>query len=177
MISNLQKKRKAWRRDLNHLEGWRTHFCATVRNARVTKRIQDDYRQRKKEFAKRIRSATSSDSDVVKVFPVSARMYWKAKSGHPVPGFPEVNYSGIPSLAAWIRDATLPAREQHATSMLRKLHGLLNSINMWSNNECTGIRVKYPRIKIKKDLLTPFQTDLERVGFRKRPPTPAVKLI
>src|SRR3569833_2593521 len=117
------------------------HHCITSRNVHVTDRIQQDFEQRIGRICKRGRtSSRSKDDDSVMVFPVSVQAFWAHQNDEEEPpvGFPNIYYTGMPSLEAWISKATAPERQRHARSMLNSLHGLLNSVRTGAGGRGRG---------------------------------------
>ncbi|KIH93636.1 hypothetical protein SPBR_04031 [Sporothrix brasiliensis 5110] len=79
------------------------------------------------------------EPEPIDVLPVSAGAYWKIRkhkrhgssrggSSKFEEGFPNVVYTGVPTVRAWIRAATIPMRQKHATTLLKRLTVLLNQL-------------------------------------------------
>ncbi|KJR86241.1 uncharacterized protein SPSK_02135 [Sporothrix schenckii 1099-18] len=79
------------------------------------------------------------EPEPIEVLPVSAGAYWKickhkrhgssrGGSSKFEEGFPNVVYTGVPAVRAWIRAATIPMRQKHATTLLKRLTVLLNQL-------------------------------------------------
>jgi len=166
IIYKLNTAKRIKEKKLAHARGNRRYQCISKRNVHVTKRIQVDFQRRNVRLSRRL---AKKDGDLdIKVFPVSTYAFWTAKAeaeaAEYLEGFPSRNFSGVPHLAAWIREATLPARKEHATRMLNKLLNLLNNVRTWSDEQCRGSKVLYSRDHIDMDVLQPFGVDVLRVS-------------
>ena len=166
---NASVAKRAKDRLVVHARGTCRYICIRNRNAHVTRRIQADFKKRKQRLSRRLKTKKVGD-DTIKVFPVSTQAYWEVKNpadegSQPVVGFPDINYTGVPALAAWIREATIPAREAHAKAVLNKQLNLFYNVRTWSDDQCRDSAVLYDRAKINEDLLQPFLLDLQKVGL------------
>jgi len=99
------------------------------------------------------------------VFPVSVQAFWAHQNDEEEPpvGFPNIYYTGMPSLEAWISKATAPERQRHARSMLNSLHGLLNSVRTWSDDQCQDQKISYDAKSVDEEIGKLFNQVLRMV--------------
>ena len=104
----------------------------------------------------------------VNIFPVSASSYWAIpyakKHGQDAPlGFPEVTYTGIPALKAWLQEATMEERSKHLGTTLNTFLGLFNGMKTWSSDEWINLQAHLDPAFIKRELLDKPLKELESV--------------
>lgn len=124
------------KRRLKELDGAITFACIQARNKFLEDRIEHDFEKRQARImSKDSRDMESYDGHVA-VCPTSAKAFWKCKSAiNRMTGFPTEAYTGIPSLASWIRSASIPKREEHVDDLLTRLHAQYNTIQLWSKDK------------------------------------------
>ncbi|KAI0007551.1 hypothetical protein F4779DRAFT_642877 [Xylariaceae sp. FL0662B] len=136
------------KRELKVLNGKITFICVQERNKFLEERIQNDFQGRQSLMTDDGQSGQLGNiyDGKVSVCPISAKAYWQCSNGEErLPGFPETQYSGIPLLANWIRNATIPERESQANGLLHDLHNLFNVIQTWSKEEWNHNRLQVSR--------------------------------
>ncbi|OIW24673.1 hypothetical protein CONLIGDRAFT_692138 [Coniochaeta ligniaria NRRL 30616] len=120
------------RKQAKHLNGRILHWCIHGRNALVKKEIQMDFQRRQKRLATASQRQDVYDGTVM-TFPISSSAYWKViEDSEPPVGFPADVYTGIPALQSWLRHSAIPDREKHLDMALNALHGLFNTMQIWS---------------------------------------------
>ncbi|OAA58455.1 Dynamin, GTPase domain protein [Niveomyces insectorum RCEF 264] len=157
--------------------------CTQARNEKVRRKLQENFLRKKRRLIQskngaplppdRDGSSNNSnsnngaaadreDEDSIEVLPVSARAYMRLKQPDAscVNGFPEKNYTGIPALRAWVRRATVPARTQHATALLHRLHVLLGRLKAWFDHEHLEIQSFADPSLVLRQILDPFEETL-----------------
>lgn len=145
-------------------EGQMKFFCIKARNERVEKKILSDMKRKRTRFQKKKRPAIVDEP--ISILPVSSNSFWDLKKPDSAqsPGFPAVNYTGIPALSTWIRRATIPARQNHALSMLHRLNAILNVLWTWSMEESLGSSEPSSTEAMLQDLCAPFKENLRQVS-------------
>ncbi|KAK3942670.1 hypothetical protein QBC46DRAFT_425817 [Diplogelasinospora grovesii] len=143
-IRQYSKAKKAcWRRGregtkkLKELMGETAYLSIGARNAHLKSRIRDYLQHRHELFVQRTATPCNHDPAEIRVFPVSTKAYWSLDendTSESVIGFPMAAYTGIPALARWIRDMTIPRRERH------------------SNDECKTNKVRLSEDKVEQIL-------------------------
>ena len=135
---------------LNQLENQKVHRSILIRSQYVNDRIQAD-------FAKRVASLSKQNKDSqcdgsVDVLPVSSKAYHEIKKQQKgMPGFPSVNFTGIPRLRQWLAEMTLEQRETHLDMVLRTIYRLFTHVASWSENQKKGL-VVFPRKALESAL-------------------------
>ncbi|CAK7233694.1 hypothetical protein SCUCBS95973_008683 [Sporothrix curviconia] len=138
-LPGLKKQCDAFGAALDHYQGLLCFSATAWRNTKVRRIIQENFRQRTETLIRaKGKKKSQKESTVVKegetidVLPVSAGAYWDVRKHDmrsygckPKLGYPEARFSGIPAVRAWIRAATIPMRQRHATSLLKRLSVLL----------------------------------------------------
>ncbi|GAB1316143.1 hypothetical protein MFIFM68171_06353 [Madurella fahalii] len=155
------KAKKQCRAEFRNRKGALCHHSIQARNRILERRILDHLRQRQEAFLSHSPDA-STEFTPAQIFPVSMKAYWglREKNATAVEGFPKPAYTGIPALAAWLRDATIPHRERHVISLLNRYRGLLDNIQTWSDDECEKNKVRLSAEQIKTEVLDPICNQL-----------------
>ncbi|EFX00230.1 hypothetical protein CMQ_7232 [Grosmannia clavigera kw1407] len=147
---------------LTYYKGLMTFLCIKARNARVEKKILMDMRRKKARFRKNKTGPFTEEA--INVLPVSSSSFWNLQNSEstPSPGFPAVEYTGIPALRAWINRATIPARQNHALSILHRLNAVLNVLWTWSMEESLDSRDMVSPKERLEELCTKFKNTLRQ---------------
>ncbi|CAK7207201.1 hypothetical protein SEUCBS139899_010009 [Sporothrix eucalyptigena] len=115
-----------------HTTSWRNRKIQKSMQARFQRRTQTVEMQTARQRAA-AGNVVAKQGELIDVIPASAKAYWaldKRKDEDDIAhklvvGYPEARFSGIPAMRAWIRRATIPMRQRHAISLLRRLMVLL----------------------------------------------------
>ncbi len=106
------------------------------------------------------------DKALVDVMPVSSKAYWSLQEqsqDKPLVGYPTDDYTGVPALRAWIRNASVPARQRHALTLLRRLNVLFEKLKMgFSEDESDSMLCSSAGGPLQ-DLLVQFENHLHAV--------------
>ncbi|KAI1074756.1 hypothetical protein F5B20DRAFT_595800 [Whalleya microplaca] len=146
-VEGLKQETKVLREDLKRLNDKITFICIQERNRFLEKRIQHDFQTRQSVMAVDAHDILRGAYDgKVSACPISAKAYWQCVNDEErLLGFPETQFSGIPHLASWIRNVTIPEREIQANALLHDLHNLFNVIQTWSSEEWNQSRLQVNR--------------------------------
>lgn len=158
------RARKGWRAEIKNKGGAIFHRAIQVRNRVLEKRILDHLQRRHEAFLSHTPDALT-EFKPAKIFPVSMKTYWGLReegSAPSVEGFPTVAYTGIPALAAWLRDATIPHRERHLISLLNRYRGLWTMFRLGPTTSARGTRFGFPRSKSRPGSLIRSATSFFR---------------
>ncbi|KAI1810129.1 hypothetical protein GGS20DRAFT_568909 [Poronia punctata] len=68
-------------------------------------------------------------------------------------GFPTEKYSGIPSLAAWVRTSTSAGREDHAEDLLNRLESQFKAIGLWARDDHAPLDLKMTKKVFEETIL------------------------
>ncbi|KXX78806.1 hypothetical protein MMYC01_205666 [Madurella mycetomatis] len=156
------RDKKRWRAEIRNARGANFHYAIQARNPVLEKRILDHLRQRHATFLSHSPGASTGFAPT-KIFPVSMKAYWglrEEENASLVEGFPTAAYTGIPALATWLRDVTIPYRERHVISLLSRYRELLGNVQTWSDNGCERNKVRLSTEQVKAEVLDPICSQL-----------------
>ncbi|KAI0430026.1 hypothetical protein F5Y09DRAFT_331409 [Xylaria sp. FL1042] len=136
-LANISKELIDTERRLTELDNEITFTCIRGRNRFIEGRIKQDFRKRQARLVTKTPEMQETYDGQVTVCPTSSIAFWKCKvpNGR-MAGFPTELYTGIPSLASWIRQATMAKREEHADNLLNRLQAQYNTLSLWSRDKC-----------------------------------------
>lgn len=135
-IAKLKREVDDLEGNLKALDGHITFLCVKARNEFLEDRIQHDFEQRQAQIAVNDDGLKATYNGRVSICPISAKAFWPCVLDEErLAGFPDSRYSGIPNLTRWIRNATLPEREDHANTVLHDLNNCFSMIQTWSRKE------------------------------------------
>ncbi|KAI5917832.1 hypothetical protein F4810DRAFT_726706 [Camillea tinctor] len=154
---------------LTDLGGKIIFTCARARNEYLKSRIGSDFKKRQARMI-----ATNLEDDLrttydgeVSIHPISSKASWpcfrreESDKERPLLGFPDISYSGIPSLSNWIRNATILEHEKHAELLLRDLHVCFDLMRLWSRDGWDAKKIGASRDWLENDVLSPVYRSME----------------
>ncbi|KAI1637730.1 hypothetical protein F4809DRAFT_660794 [Biscogniauxia mediterranea] len=160
--SNLDEVLENLQEELKDLGGKIIFTCIKARNEFLERRIGSDFKRRQARMIASNRTDLRDTYDgEVSIHPVSSKAFWpcfrkeRSDREEPLIGFPDVSYSGIPSLTSWIRNATTLEREHHAEPLLRDLHVCFNLIRLWSRDGWDRDKIGTSRQWLQSDVFSP----------------------
>ncbi|KAI0204462.1 hypothetical protein F4808DRAFT_456911 [Astrocystis sublimbata] len=136
LITEVSRNIKRRKRRLPELDSAITFTCIQARNDFLRERIDSDFRKRQARFATMAPGMNDAHDGRGAVCPTSAKAFWKCEDKGRLSGFPSGRYTGIPGLASWIRDSTIPKRQAHVEDLLNRLQAQYNTIQLWSQDKC-----------------------------------------
>ncbi|SCO34021.1 uncharacterized protein FFNC_03580 [Fusarium fujikuroi] len=122
-------------KEMVYLKHWLHHRASQTRNRRVKKRMCDDFATRQAEFDGIAPGQASHHRQdyVLPIFPVSTKAFWQLQNNEaPLEGFPNVRFTGIPSVEQWLHRATLSKREKHLDETLDGYQSLMTMMKIYS---------------------------------------------
>ncbi|KAH9886592.1 hypothetical protein F4778DRAFT_798307 [Xylariomycetidae sp. FL2044] len=149
------QKLKKLNDSITFYEGRRAFLYCREQSRHIRQRARVHFKKRQDRHRQRVgRAVVDGDADTkVHVFPTCAPAYWKIKKEEGVvPGFPSVEYTGVPSFRKWIRHATLSKRDEHASQILASLVHLFNQMKIWSDEKWSTEKAKCTRDELEKQL-------------------------
>ncbi|KAK3682297.1 hypothetical protein B0T22DRAFT_470765 [Podospora appendiculata] len=169
-IRDHKKRKNAWSKDLifcrretKGLRGAAFHAAVQSRSNLHVKRLNEYLQERHTAFLSQCPDAPKHFS-APRIFPVSVKAYWGLGDGkeNMVEGFPTTAYTGIPALAKWLDEATIPQRERHAYSVLHRLDCLRHNIQTWSDDECSMNKIQFSEQQLKEMILDPVYHEIQK---------------
>ncbi|KAK1754231.1 hypothetical protein QBC47DRAFT_429883, partial [Echria macrotheca] len=162
----LMKERKRKQEQYFLIAGEETFRATQARNAVLRRRIADHLLARHENFIRRSKGDAHhvAPFKVPKVFPVSSKAYWNLliDGCRPLDGFPKAQYTGIPALAAWLRETTIPQRQRELTALLNRYMELLSNLQTWSNDQCRINKLAVSYEDLKSSVMDKHRAELEK---------------
>ncbi|KAJ8128415.1 hypothetical protein O1611_g5217 [Lasiodiplodia mahajangana] len=163
VVAKISKEISKSKRRLIELDGLITFICIQERNQYLQHRISLDFRKRQARLVSKADKRQSAYDGRVTVCPTSAKAFWTCKSPiKRITGFPSEVYTGIPSLAGWIRSATVPKREEHADYLLNRLRAQFNILQLWSKDKCKLSDTPITKSSFEEDVLDDALSKMEK---------------
>ncbi|KAI0905624.1 hypothetical protein F4823DRAFT_632609 [Ustulina deusta] len=135
-FANISKESIESKRRLVELDSEITFTCIRARNRLLKERIKRDFQKRQARLVPKALDIQKTYDGQVSVCPTSSTAFWKCKGPiERMVGFPTESYTGIPSLASWIRNATIRKREEHVDDLLNRLQAQYNIILLWAKDK------------------------------------------
>ncbi|KJZ77212.1 hypothetical protein HIM_03533 [Hirsutella minnesotensis 3608] len=126
-------------REMSRLEALCLRRCIEYRN-KDTQKSFEKYFDRIRNSG-RAKSAARLSTNL-QVFSVSSKAHRALARGRPEPAFHSAQSTGIDALKAWIINASLQKREDHADEILHRCQVLFDAIYSWGSGDIfTGIRL------------------------------------
>lgn len=164
-LAKISKEITESKRRLVELESEITFTCVRARNRFIKERIKNDFQKRQARLIEKTPSLQKTYDGEVSVCPTSSAAFWRCKCPLArTPGFPTESYTGIPSLAAWIRGATTQQREDHVDDLLNRLQTQYNTILLWSEDKCQLKDTPISKESFQGEILAGGLTDMEQVS-------------
>ncbi|KAI1175248.1 hypothetical protein F4777DRAFT_598697 [Nemania sp. FL0916] len=159
LLPKLLREIKMAKTRLEILDGLITFTCIQARNEHLQQRIRLDFQTRQTRLLSRANGPRNTYDGQVTICPTSAHAFWRSKSSlKMMTGFPNEEYTGIPSLASWIRSATIPTREEHVDQLLNRLQAQYNILQLWSENKNTLKGSRMTKDSFEENLAGAFKT-------------------
>ncbi|CAF3487534.1 unnamed protein product [Fusarium graminearum] len=121
--------------ETNYIRDWVHHRAIQTRNARVIKRLRDDFaiRQSRMDNGKVSEKPKPDAEYILPILPVSTRAFWQLEGNEkPMAGFPTQTYTGVPAAEKWLHRATLAKREKHLDETLDGYQNLMTMMRIYS---------------------------------------------
>ncbi|QPC58119.1 hypothetical protein HYE67_000350 [Fusarium culmorum] len=121
--------------ETNYIRDWIHHRAIQTRNARVIKRLRDDFalRQSRMDNGKVSEKPKPDAEYILPILPVSTRAFWQLESNEkPMAGFPTQTCTGVPAAEKWLHRATLSKREKHLDETLDGYQNLMTMMRIYS---------------------------------------------
>ncbi|KLP11491.1 Uncharacterized protein Y057_10054 [Fusarium fujikuroi] len=154
-------------KEMVYLKHWLHHRASQTRNRRVKKRMCDDFATRQAEFDGIAPGQASHHRQdyVLPIFPVSTKAFWQLQNNEaPLEGFPNVRFTGIPSVEQWLHRATLSKREKHLDETLDGYQSLMTMMKIYSQTSGHDGTFDFNRSEVESALAKTHECFAKAIG-------------
>jgi hypothetical protein len=108
-------------------------MCISRRNESATRRLQEQFKEKRLKLRQNRPAQVNISSDTLKVFCVSADASMKLLRKEQARGFHAMESTSIPQFREWLLNLTLVAREEISDAILVQLEAMQLTMTMWAN--------------------------------------------